>query len=75
MQKWIVKPCTLRELAELYKCPYKVFKRHLKPFKDVIGERNGYFYTIHQVMIIIEKLGPPPGDVEIIYPREMPTKK
>ncbi|HEY8933885.1 MAG TPA: hypothetical protein VIM65_01640 [Cyclobacteriaceae bacterium] len=69
MKTWIVRPCTARELAQLYKVSYRVFLNHLKPHLDKIGERIGHFYMMKQVMIIIDILGSPPGDVDIIYPR------
>lgn len=69
MKTWFIRPCTVRELAELYKLSYKVFKRHLKPFLSEIGPRNGHYYMMNQVMKIIEFLGIPPGDVELVYPR------
>ena len=68
MKTWIVRPCTGRELADLYKVSYKVFRRHIKPIAEKIGYRNGHFYMINQVIMIIEFLGIPPGDVELIYP-------
>lgn len=70
MKKWIVRPCTGRELAELYELSYKVFKRHLKPHLAKIGKRNGNFYLVNQVLAVLEAMGPPPGDVEIIFPRK-----
>jgi len=69
MKTWIVRPCTARELAELYQLSYKVFKRHLGPHLTKIGPRNGRFYLVNQVILIIDVMGLPPGDVEIIFPK------
>jgi len=68
MQSWTVKPATGRQLAEVYKLPYRVFLRHLKEIKHIIGKRIGYFYTVKQIIAIIEYLGPPPCK-EVIYTR------
>ena len=35
--------------------------RWLKPFEEQIGERQGRYYNINQVKIIIGKLGMPGG--------------
>jgi hypothetical protein len=68
MQTWMIKPSTARQLAEVYGVPYRVFQRHIKPIAHLIGKRIGYFYTVKQIMIIVENVGPPPFK-EIIYPR------
>jgi hypothetical protein len=70
MKTWIVKPCTARELAELYEVSYRVFKGHLKRIDEEVGRRIGHFYTVKQVMTIIEHLGPPPN-IEVIYSRKV----
>lgn len=67
MKTWTVKPATARELADLYEVSYHVFKSHIQPFKSEIGPRVGHFYTVKQVIIIIDLLGPPP-DTDVIYP-------
>lgn len=69
MKSWSVRPATARELARLYQVSYHIFKSHLKPFADEIGRRIGHYYTVKQVIIIINKLGPPP-EIDIDYPRE-----
>jgi len=67
MKTWIVRPCTLRELAELYNVSYAVFKKHLKPIASEIGPRIGHYYMLKQVIIIIDFYGLP-SDVELIFP-------
>jgi len=69
-RQWFVRPCTGGELAKLYKVTYKVFLRHIRPILKKIGKRNGNYYMINQVLMIIEFLGKPPDKVEIIYPRQ-----
>lgn len=63
---WVARPCTIKELASLYGVSYKVFKKHIHPFENEIGEKHGNFFTVNQVIIIIDKLGPPPS-VDVIY--------
>ncbi len=52
---------TALELSKIYKVCKKTFMRWLKPFETAIGERQGRYYNINQVKIIIEKLGTPDG--------------
>ena len=68
MNTWTVKLCTHKDLCALYGVSYKIMVQQLKPFEKEIGERHGNFYTIHQVIKVIELLGEP-SDVDIIYPR------
>lgn len=56
-----LRPYTLKELASLYSVSRLTFKRWLKPFEKDIGERNGYFFSIKQIKIILSKLGTPDG--------------
>lgn len=60
MNPWNGGPCTARELAGFYKCTYRIFKGHLKRIEDEIGTRVGHYYTVKQVLMIIERLGPFP---------------
>ncbi|MFZ6009115.1 MAG: hypothetical protein ACOYXT_02110 [Bacteroidota bacterium] len=70
MKTWMVRPCTARQLAELYEVTYRIFKGHLKKIESKVGTRVGHYFTVNQVIIIIEELGPFPN-VEIIYPRKI----
>jgi hypothetical protein len=47
------------QLCSMYEVSRKTFLKWVTPFQNEIGERNGHFYTINQVQIIIEKLGIP----------------
>jgi hypothetical protein len=59
--KFPMRAHTALELSKFYKVCKKTFMRWLKPFETVIGERQGRYYNINQVKIIIEKLGMPDG--------------
>ena len=54
-----IKPYTHMDLAELYGISYKTLYKWLKPFRDELGKKQGYYYTIPQVKIIFEKLDYP----------------
>lgn len=54
-----LRPCCLKELANLYEVKPRTIKIWLKPFEAAIGEKIGRYYTIRQLEIIIEKLGEP----------------
>jgi hypothetical protein len=54
-----VKPYSKRELSHLYSVCNKTFSNWLEPFQHEIGKRNGRFYTVKQVDVIIDKLGLP----------------
>lgn len=56
-----IKPYSTGELANRYNMSVKVFNRMIEPFRHIIGERNGRFYTVLQVGLIYEMVGPP-GD-------------
>ncbi len=51
-----VKPYSKREMAEIYGVSSKTFEKWINPFIDDIGKRNGRYYTVRQVTMIIEKL-------------------
>lgn len=59
--------CTYKDLCALYGVSYKIIKQQLRPFEKEIGEKHGNFFTIIQVLKIIELLGEP-SEIEIIYP-------
>ncbi len=54
-----IKPYNLKELAVLYGVSARTFRKWLSPFKDQLGNRIGYFYTISQVKEIFSRLGLP----------------
>ena len=54
-----IKPYTKKELAAIYKITPRSFSTWIKPFTQLIGLKIGKYYNIHQVKIIIDKLGFP----------------
>lgn len=50
---------TLKDLAIEYGVSEDVFRNWIRPFKDEIGKRVGFFYTPKQIRIIYERLDPP----------------
>ncbi|OSZ78141.1 hypothetical protein CAP35_07715 [Chitinophagaceae bacterium IBVUCB1] len=52
-------PLSVKQLSEMYGIGIKTFRKWLKPFEKEIGEKNGHYYTISQVRIIVQKLGIP----------------
>ncbi|MBA3706193.1 MAG: hypothetical protein H0W84_09930 [Bacteroidetes bacterium] len=61
--KFILKAYSQKEILAMYDISYSVFKRWIKSFEQEIGELKGNFYTIKQVLVIIDHLGIP-GIVE-----------
>ena len=74
MKTWRIESCTFKTLAALFKMNEKTFRNQLKPFKHLIGERQGHLYTVKQIITIFEEYGTPVG-VEIIYPEPIPVRK
>lgn len=54
-----IQPYSSKRLAEFYGVHRNTFHRWLEPFKGEIGPKRGYYYTIAQVRIIVERLGLP----------------
>ena len=54
-----IQPYTFKQLANLYSCPQRSFRKWLKNLEKAIGRREGYFYTQRQVRLIVEQLGTP----------------
>ena len=67
MKTWTVRMSTYKDLCALYGVSYKIIKQQLRPFENMIGKKHGNFFSINQVIRIMELLGEPSG-VEIIYP-------
>ena len=54
-----IKHCSIRDLAGIYGVCDKTLKRWIAPFTEEIGAKNGRYYSVAQVKIILEKLGMP----------------
>ena len=54
-----VVPLTNTQLAALYGVGLKTFNKWLAPFRESIGKKEGRFYTVVQVKIIVQRLGIP----------------
>lgn len=59
LEKPIIKPCTLAQLAAVYGVSKAVMRRWLQPLAGNIGERRGWYYTATQVERIFLELGVP----------------
>jgi len=55
----IIQPYTFKELAALYRCSTKTYRKWLQQIVPEIGRRTGRCYTQKQVRIIVERLGEP----------------
>jgi hypothetical protein len=54
-----IRAYSIGELAALYEISVRTMNRWLKPHLEMIGKREGRFYTVKQVEIIFERLGLP----------------
>lgn len=57
--KFELKASTKKELAAVYGVTVRTFNSWIKPFEEKVGEKRGRYYTVNQVVIIIEVLGLP----------------
>lgn len=54
-----LKASTKKEMAAIYGVSVRTFNSWIKPFEEKVGEKRGRYYTVNQVVIIIEVLGLP----------------
>lgn len=54
-----IRPYSTKDLSGIYGVCDKTFKKWLKPFVALVGEKNGRYYTVAQVKVIFDKLGVP----------------
>lgn len=54
-----VRSYSIGELSKLYDMSVKTMNRWLKPHTNVIGKREGRYYTVKQIQIIFDLLGLP----------------
>jgi transposase len=57
--KFEVKASTKKEMAAIYGVSVRTFNSWIKPFEEKVGEKRGRYYTVNQVLIIVEVLGLP----------------
>ena len=57
--KFEVKAYTMKELASFYQISVKSFRTWINPFKNEIGKKQGRYYNVNQIRVIIAKLGMP----------------
>ena len=57
--KFDLKASTNKEMAAIYGVSVRTFNSWIKPFEEKVGEKRGRYYTVNQVVIIIEVLGLP----------------
>jgi transposase len=57
--KFEVKASTKKEMAAIYGVSVRTFNSWLKPFEEKVGEKRGRYYTVNQVIIIVDVLGLP----------------
>lgn len=54
-----VKPYTITELARIYGVCPRTLKKWINEFKNELGKKVGRYYTIPQVIIILDNLNIP----------------
>ncbi|NCT73971.1 MAG: hypothetical protein GXC78_05530 [Chitinophagaceae bacterium] len=57
----VIRPSSLKELANMYGMDRKTMSRWLKPHYARIGERIGRYYNVRQMEAIFDALGFPPA--------------
>lgn len=57
--KFELKAYSKKELAEKYSISIRTFNTWLKPFEEKVGAKRGRYYTVNQVIIIVDVLGLP----------------
>lgn len=54
-----LKPYTAKQLSDMYEVSLNTFKKWVRKHKEAIGIKEGHFYNVLQVEVIISKLGFP----------------
>lgn len=54
-----IRSYSIGELSKLYNMSVKTMNRWLKPHNEVIGKREGRYYTVKQVKMIFDLIGLP----------------
>jgi hypothetical protein len=53
------RPCSMNDFVTLYGVSNKTIRTWLAPFREALGERKTYIFTVKQVNIIFAKIGKP----------------
>ena len=56
---FVMRPYTGLQLRKIYGISRKTFKKWIERIEDKLGPRNGYYYSIEQVEIIVYEWGLP----------------
>jgi hypothetical protein len=54
-----MRPYYLKEICEIYRMSYKSMRSAIRPIRDQLGERPGYYLSVRQLEMIVRHLGPP----------------
>jgi len=54
-----IKHYSTKDLAKCYGVCDKTLLKWMRPFSKEIGQKQGRYYTVAQVLVILEKLGRP----------------
>ena len=55
----MIKPYTVKELAEIYGVSTKTLRTWMLPHREAIGERVSRYFTALQIQVIFDRLGLP----------------
>jgi hypothetical protein len=53
------RPCSMNDFVTLYGVSDKTMRKWLSPFREELGGKKIYVYTVKQVNIVFAKLGKP----------------
>ena len=59
-----IQPYTHKQLAEYYNVSWTTFQKWLKPYRRLLGKKNGHFFDARQVNTIFIRFGIPKGLTE-----------
>jgi len=55
----LIKPYRFKDLLSIYGVSKRVLKRWMEKYRDGLGEKEGDYYSIRQVELLVEKIGLP----------------
>jgi hypothetical protein len=61
--EFVIKPCTHTSLARAYGISRKLLYSRLRPYREQIGPRKGYKYSLLQLLVIFELIGFPANPI------------